>query len=132
MIEVLICPYCGKPAELVNGSRLFPHRRDLNKEMCASNFWLCIRCDAYVGCHKPNERYGLNGTEPLGTMANENLRTLRVKLHKRFDSLWLSGEMNRTEAYRLMAQVLGVSIDKCHIGMFDEETCRKALEIFNE
>jgi hypothetical protein len=65
----------------------------------------------------------------MGTMADQALRELRVRVHGTFDPVWKGGEMSRTEAYRWMSQWLGVPAAECHIGMFDEATCRRALEV---
>ena len=81
-------------------------------------------CDTYVGCH-PGTR------EPLGTMADRKLRLKRVKAHKAFDWAWESKRLTRTEAYELLADVLGVSRDDAHIGMLDLEDCQKVIDAFN-
>lgn len=127
-----MCPYCGRQAELVDGKRLYPHRKNLDERTSKAKFWLCIRCDAYVGCHRADEEHGRDGTEPLGTMANRDLRELRVRVHGFFDQTWKSGAMSRAGAYRWLAQRLGIMVDRCHVGMFDEETCRRALEVLEE
>lgn len=38
----VICDYCDKPAELVTGAEVYPHRPDLHHK----KFWLCKPCDA--------------------------------------------------------------------------------------
>ena len=85
-----------------------------------------------MGCHKANEEYGHDGTKPLGTMANGDLRELRVRVHGFFDGLWRSGVVSRTEAYEWLSEELGIVPDLCHVGMFDEETCRRALVVLKE
>ena len=49
------CDYCQKPAELVTGATIYPHRNDL----AHLRFWRCVPCEAYVGCHKAGD-----GTTP--------------------------------------------------------------------
>lgn len=51
VMSELTCPYCGKPAQLVGGDVIYPHREDLHEK----KFWLCTPCNAYVGCHRIQE-----------------------------------------------------------------------------
>ncbi len=118
----VICPYCNNKAELVSGEKIYPHRKDLYW----LNFYLCEPCDAYVGTHKKG--FNQNGTKPLGTLANEELRSIRSVAHKHFDPLWKSGKVNRTHAYQLLSEHMGTKYNKTHIGMFDYEQCEKVLK----
>lgn len=112
------CPYCQKPAQQVSGDIVYPHRPDLKER----KFYLCRPCNAYVGCHK-------NG-EPLGTLANEQLRAARMRTHEVFDALWKNGgPMKRTEAYAWLAEILGIKAQSCHIAMFDEAMCMKTIQV---
>ena len=117
-----LCPYCASKSELVKGSVIYPHRNDLYN----LNFWLCAPCDAYVGCHKGT-------TNPLGRLANKELRSAKSEAHKFFDPLWHNSEKPRRHArnaaYSWLAEALGVPTQECHIGMFDVETCRRVVEI---
>lgn len=110
-----VCPYCNKDSKLAGGSEIYPHRRDLH----ALNFYLCRQCDAYVGTHKGT-------TKALGRLANKELRKAKTKTHKSFDPIWQDGFMKRQEAYVWLAKVLNISLDECHIGMFDIDTCHRA------
>ena len=118
MRREVICPYCNKPAQLVSSTVVYGRGRDYG------NIWLC-RCLpelAYVGVH------AITG-EPLGRLANKELRELKKKAHSMFDPLWKFGKMTRTEAYAWLSTRLGLSLAECHIGMFDEETCRRVIEL---
>lgn len=119
-----ICDYCETEAKLVTGAIIYPRRKDLHTLF----FWFCAPCDAYVGCHKKDKGYG-NGTVPLGRLANAKLRTAKSKVHKVFDPMWKSGQMTRGCAYRWLSGALNIPYEKCHIGMFDVETCEKAYAI---
>lgn len=74
-----ICAYCGVRSKLVTGKDLYPHRPDLY----SLNFYQCTPCDAHVGCHKgtPN---------PLGRLANAELRKMKSAAHAVFDPIWKS------------------------------------------
>lgn len=111
------CDYCGKPAELVTGDEIYPHRPDLSR----LRFWRCEPCDAHVGCHRGT-------TRPLGRLANAELRRAKMAAHAAFDPLWKSGRMSRSEAYAWLADRLGIEADVCHIGMFDVAMCELVCE----
>lgn len=115
------CPYCGAPALLVGGNKIYPHRPDLHTKW----FWECESCDAYVGCHSGT-------TKPLGRLANKELRAAKQKVHRVFDPLWKSGEMSRHEAYAQLATALSISPQNCHIGMFDVDACEAAYQVLSK
>ena len=115
------CPYCNKEAKIVSGKKIYPHRPDLKEKL----FWLCVSCNAYVGCHG-------NTTNPLGILADKELRQLRIQAHEHFDKYWKQGKMNRKEAYQWLAVKLNIPYEKCHIGMFNKEMCRKLFNLSQE
>ena len=120
---VVTCPYCGDRAKHVKGDVIYPHRKDLSHK----NFYLCENGHerAYVGCH---------GTSllPLGRLADSKLREDKSAAHAAFDPLWRGGAMKRGQAYKWLAEQLGINQKDCHIGMFDRITCRKVIRIMEE
>lgn len=121
--QALICPTCGKYARLSTRAEVGRGPKHLKDEA----IYVCEdypQCDTYVGCHRGTR-------EPLGTMADRDLRYRRVKAHKAFDWAWTSKRLSRTEAYELLADVLGVTKDEAHIGMLDLEQCQKVIDAFN-
>lgn len=114
------CPYCDRQAVLVDGTTIYPHRRDLSHK----KFYLCRDCDAYVGCHR-------DSGEPYGRLANKELREARKAAHAAFDPLWdgRGAEMSRTDAYSWLARVMGLTKAQCHIGDFDVEQCREVVRL---
>lgn len=126
-VNNVICPYCNAAAKLVNGSVIYPHRRDLYEKQ----FWQCKPCDAYVGCHKPNVGYG-NGSRPLGRLANAELRKAKSMAHAFFDPIWKDGLKKRGSAYAWLAEKLGIDSKDCHIGMFDVEQCKRVVAACKE
>ncbi len=120
-----VCPYCGNVASLVTGEAIYPHHPDLHSQ----RFWQCSPCHAYVGCHKPNKRLGFDGTQPLGRLANPELRKAKVNAHAAFDSLWRNGSMDRNRAYAWLAGELGIGVEDCHIGEFDVDTCKRVVAL---
>lgn len=113
---IVNCDYCQQPALLVGGDVIYPHRSDLAHR----KFYVCISCDARVGCHPGTER-------ALGRLANAELRQAKQEAHAAFDPLWKSNGMKRKEAYAWLAKQLGV--ERVHIGECDVETCRRVVEI---
>lgn len=116
------CDYCGKPARLVTGRAVYPHRRDLHKKL----FYKCTPCGAYVGCHP-----GTNN--PLGRLANTELRAAKMAAHDVFDPMWRAPggkyASRRKAAYRWLALQLGIPAAQCHIGMFDVAMCRRVAAV---
>lgn len=116
------CPYCGGGVTLRDSAVVY--RRSYGP------MWICDRypaCDAYVGCHKGTEK-------PLGRLANKELRDAKMAAHSAFDPMWKTPSISRTPkqmrsiAYRWLAEQLGLDAKKCHIGLFDAETCRRVVE----
>lgn len=125
------CDYCDRPAELVGGNVIYPHRPDLTHKW----FWRCKPCKAYVGCHITP--LGQKKTkpplyQPLGRLANAELRAAKQRAHAAFDPLWKSREMTRSSAYKWAAEAMGISANNCHIGMFDIDQCNRLVVLVNE
>lgn len=112
------CPYCGQRAELKDTEIIYGRSY--------GNAWICRnypKCDAYVGVHRRDNN-------PLGSLANAELRTLREECHAKFDQLWSGGRMNRNEAYELLMKIMKLNKKKSHIAKFDKEKCNKLLSYF--
>ncbi len=105
------CPYCGKKAEVVEKSFYYSSKRYKGK------MFVCKDCDASVGTHKDTE-------QPLGSMANKELRGLRIKCHELLDPQWRSGQMTRKEVYATLRKETGVN----HIAWSDENMCKKVID----
>lgn len=117
-VKPLVCDYCGGPAPCVSSRAAYPHRPDLwHKPM-----YRCGPCDAHVGCHP-------GGTQPLGRLANAQLRRAKMAAHAAFDPLWKNGAGKRSARYGWLANQLGIHKGDCHIGMFDEAMCARVVEV---
>lgn len=117
----MICPYCNSPAALVSGWKIYPHRPNLFDK----HFYECAPCDARVGCHGTT-------TNPLGRLANSELRRAKSAAHAAFDPIWKSKKMSRSRAYSWLAERLSIKTEDCHIGMFDVEQCRAVIAACKE
>jgi len=118
----VICSYCKKPAKLVTGKDLFPNYRGGDNKY----YWHCKTCAAWIGCYDKSDFYNQDGKTPMGTLARVELRSIRTELHKLFDILWKSDHMMRGEAYMWLAKKMKLTVDECHIGMFDYPQCCEA------
>lgn len=121
------CDYCLRPAVLIRaGEPHYPYRRDYGP------VWACPPCDAWCGCHEGTEN-------ALGRLANAELRQAKIDAHAAFDPLWkakmdrdrCSKSQARKAGYRWLADQLGISWRKCHIGEMDVLQCRRVVEICN-
>ncbi len=132
VVHEVQCQYCGQNAELVHGDQVYKTRRDLHHRM----MWMCKPCKAWVGTHP-----GTN--QPLGVLANGELRAWKMKAHNAFDPLWkeklrrrqiergmsYKQAFARGSGYKWLAEQLGISQGDCHIGMFNVEQCKRVVEI---
>lgn len=115
------CPYCHKQAEFITSKQFYG--RDYG-----TNLYVCRQCDARVGTHG-------KGKEPLGTMANHKLRVLRKICHGKFDPRWnysKNRQRARSRAYGWLQKEMKLTPQEAHIGMFDEEQCRKLIKLLNK
>lgn len=115
------CPYCGSDTTLCDSSRVYFGKSYGMIYLC-NNY---PKCDAYVGVHRGT-------TRPLGRLANKELRELKMKVHSLFDKLWMNRGMKRSEAYALLAGLMGLKKRKCHIALFDNDMCKKAYEVLKK
>jgi hypothetical protein len=112
---VVHCDYCNRRAVFTDSAVVYSGRS-------YGNIYYCKPCKAWVGVHKGTRH-------PLGRLANAELRKAKMKAHAAFDPLWKDGDMNRAQAYEWLADALGIPAARCHIGMFDVETCRRVVQV---
>ena len=116
-----ICRYCGGKVELVPARRIYGEavkRLGLENE----SIYLCLNCNARVGCHKGT-------TRPLGNVANEVLRLKRMETHQVFDTFWRSRGMSRTQGYKWLAGRMGLPERCTHIGGFEMDQCQQVIDL---
>ncbi|ASA22025.1 zinc-finger-containing protein [Paenibacillus donghaensis] len=113
---IKICRYCGGKVICISTKAFYG--RDYG-----AHVYKCTGCDAYVGTHKGTKN-------PLGTLANKELRELRKKAHEVFDPCWKDKHMQRKSAYRRLKEFMGTAREDTHIAMFDEDQCRRVIAGF--
>lgn len=88
-------------------------------------FYSCVRFPDCRGSHGAT-----SDGEPLGIPADIATRKKRSETHAQFDPLWKgqTAIMNRRQAYRLLAQLMGLPTPQAHIGMFSIGQCEEFLQ----
>lgn len=116
------CDYCGEPAELVRGDHGY--------------IWECKPCEAWVKAYDTSP-----SKKPMGSLANAELRQARKMAHAAFDPLWqaaIDRRMRegatrvggvRSEAYRWLADQLGIPADQCHFTRLSLHQCKRVVTI---
>lgn len=117
---VPICKVCGVRTYLtsfyfIKGSHK-KHKRGDHKLI-----YRCPNCHRYVNVHK-----GTN--KPMGFPGDKELRLWRIYTHEVFDDLWRKSG-NRKKAYTWLARQMNIPVKDCHIGNFDSEDCKRAIEL---
>lgn len=118
----LVCPYCGSKTELIDSGKIY--------RKSYGNLYICVPCDAYVGCHGSTDI-------AKGSVANKALRDARQAAHAAFDPLWhikmkRSGCDRRTardKAYQWLGRCMGIPREEAHIAMFNMEQCQQVIEL---
>ena len=112
------CPECGSPVVLKSADGIYHTNPDHVQLYVCSRY---PQCDTYV-------RTPPGTTIPMGTLANRQLRRLRVQAHKSFDRLYRSGLMGKDDAYRWLASVVQAPMSCAHIGYLGDYYCKKVID----
>ena len=112
------CPYCGSPVVFRSADGIYHE----NKEN--TMLYVCSRypeCDAYVRVHKGTKN-------PVGSLADPNLRALRREAHRYFNRLYETGLMDKRDAYQWLADIVSAPMSEAHIGHLGEYYCRQVIQ----
>ena len=104
---ILYCCGCDieVTARLTDGSEVYPHRPDLYKK----NFWKCDICKNFVGTHNDGS------VKPLGVIATQEIKRLRMDIHRIIDPIWKSKRARRGSVYKKLSTLLGYSYHTANI-----------------
>lgn len=94
----------------------------------ASRFGPFLGCQRFPDCDITHSVHKAS-LQPMGTPADQATRRARMRVHAAFDTFWRERVMTRRDAYRWLANQLGLSEDECHIGLFDLKACEEALTV---
>lgn len=115
--QQLRCGYCGSPAVLRPAAEIYQNPNKKGYVYACSHY---PACDAYVSVF-PGSKI------PMGTLADSALRQKRILAHQSFDQLWKRGIFTRDQAYRWMADKLGLSTSQAHIALFNDYLCDQVI-----
>lgn len=115
----VVCQYCGRNAVLIPANQL------RNPPLHVEYLYYCSHCNAWVAAHSKTK-------EPMGILADGNLRRLRYEAHKAIDSVWQSGLMSKTDVYCWLSSSMGIPREKTHIGSFNEHNCREVIRLCSQ
>lgn len=115
--QQLRCGYCGSPAVLRPAAEIYRNPNKKGYVYACSHY---PACDAYVSVF-PGSKI------PMGTLADSALRQKRILAHQSFDQLWKRGIFTRDQAYRWMADKLGLSTSQAHIALFNDYLCDQVI-----
>ena len=118
------CPYCNSPAILRPASWVHGN----SKQSKGKHLYVCRNwpsCDSYVAAHEFN-------LQPMGILANGNLRHKRILAHKALAKYQKITKMDRWATYLWLEGKLGYDAQSTHIGLFSEKTCDEVIALCNE
>ena len=125
MKEYPVTCFCGSHAVLASNSIVYGREYGNGKAYICSRF---PECDGMVGTHPTGK--------PLGTMIDKETRQLRRAVHAEIDPLWRTQERSKKRArgsvYGWLRRILDMTAEECHVGNFDADTCKRALEAIKE
>lgn len=119
------CPYCGRKAVLRSASYIYGE----NCIQPQKPVYVCSgypeHCDAYVGAHEHN-------LKPMGTMANGELRHLRIEAHHALNAITNAGYMTKKGLYIWLANKMNLHEKDMHIAQFSFYRCGESIRICDE
>ena len=109
----VICRYCGGKIIKTTTRALYPKGNE--------SIYLCVNCNAYVGCYRDGR--------PMGKVANTVLRLMRQETHRVFDRFWHKKGWSRSAAYRWLAQAMNLPGDRAHIAQMELDECQRVIQL---
>ncbi|WP_258115623.1 DUF3268 family zinc-finger domain-containing protein [Levilactobacillus yiduensis] len=117
------CPYCGGKVVYASNANIYGGR-----EFGNGRCYFCLNCQASVGVY--SDGASKHPTRmPLGILATPEMKELKMLCHSRFDKVWRSHWLSRSRCYKRMAHLMGIDLDYCHFGYFNEDDLMRALTI---
>ena len=84
-------------------------------------------CENFVGTHKDS---ALTNPIPLGCIVGEEIKKVRMHIHKLIDPVWRSGKIKRKDLYNNISDLLGYEFHTANIENINE--ARKIYKIIKE
>ena len=92
------CDVCGSDKVRYTNNAEIYHGKQCGNGYC----YLCDNCGASVGVHNTKSK------KPLGRLATEEMKRLKMQCHYKFDPLWKKYNFKRTDCYGYLAHKLGL------------------------
>lgn len=102
-----------------------PGKRDSSDISAGTYLYACRRwpaCDAYVTADRRTK-------QPLGTLANGDLRHKRILAHHALHSVQTQLGMSRDQSYRWLQTQMGLPGDQVHIAKCGDYRCEQIIRI---
>lgn len=118
-----------KTCNLCGGSVIFTSNAVIyGREYGSGRCYLCTKCSAFVGTHKPWPR------EAMGLLADARMRKGKKLCHSLLDPFWRGkpkAQKKRQDLYFWLSTQLDIPFEDCHFGHFDLERLRAAYRILS-
>ena len=114
------CNLCGGTVIFTSNAVIY------GREYGSGRCYLCTKCGAFVGTHKPWPR------EAMGLLADARMRKGKKLCHSLFDPFWRGkpkAQKKRQDLYFWLSTQLDIPFEDCHFGHFDLERLRAAYRI---
>lgn len=111
------CPYCGSLASKRPASYIYGESADKNKYLFVCDCY--PKCNSYVAATEKGQ--------PMGTLANKELRQKRIAAHKSIDRIWKKGFMTKEQVYVWLQSKLNMTDKEMHIGKFGIYYCNRVI-----
>jgi len=114
--QVVTCPRCGNRMKL-RGTE--PHT--FRNGRCHL-FYSCLIwpiCEATLGSDTKGN--------PVTEQIDAKTKALRIKCHQILDGWWMLGQITRSEAYELLANIMHITFEQAHFSNFSKEECEEFL-----
>lgn len=115
-----VCNLCGGKVIFTSNAEIY------GREYGSGRCYLCTKCGAFVGTHKPRPK------EALGLLADERMRKGKKLCHGLFDPFWQGkpkARKKRRDLYFWLSKQLSIPFEDCHFGYFDLERLRDAYRL---
>ncbi len=112
---------CGTMCHLIEAKWAYSQQAVINNNLQGRYYYRCPVCGAMVGTH-------IGTNIPYGTPVNKETAAMRAKTHNLMEKMINTNNLEKTDVYHyLVSKFPSKSIEKVHVGYFDNASCQKAM-----
>lgn len=112
---------CGTMCHLIEAKWAYSQQAVINSNLQGRYYYRCPVCGAMVGTH-------IGTNIPYGTPVNKETAEMRVKTHSLMEEMISKNNLEKTDVYHyLVSKFPTKSVEKVHVGCFDTDSCKKAM-----